>query len=103
MLGDGRCEVYCFDRTTRMCLIRGTMRRRVWINVGDIVLVSLRDFQEGKADIVHKYTPDEARTLKQHGEIPETVGLSATATDLAAAGETGAIAAEDTGFDFEQL
>jgi Translation initiation factor 1A / IF-1 len=41
----------------------------VWINVGDIILVSLRDYQDEKCDIIHKYTPDEARTLKKKGEV----------------------------------
>jgi hypothetical protein len=35
--------------------------RQVWINQGDIVLLSLREFQDGKADIIVKYTADEAR------------------------------------------
>jgi hypothetical protein len=33
----------------------------VWINQGDIVLLSLRDFQDDKADVIVKYTADEAR------------------------------------------
>jgi translation initiation factor 1A len=49
------------------------MRKRVWINVGDIVLVSLREFQDSKADIIWKYTPDEARQLKAYGELPANV------------------------------
>ena len=44
---------------------------KVWIGVGDIVLIGLRDFQDDKADIIMKYTPDEARQLKAYGEIPE--------------------------------
>jgi len=35
------------------------MRKKVWINQGDIVLLSLRDFQDDKADVIVKYTPDE--------------------------------------------
>ena len=33
----------------------------MWINQGDIVLLSLRDFQDDKADVIVKYTADEAR------------------------------------------
>jgi hypothetical protein len=47
------------------------MRKRVWINVGDIVLVGLRDFQDEKADVILKYMADEARNLKTDGELPE--------------------------------
>lgn len=48
----------------------------MWINPGDLVLISLRDFQEGKADIVLKYTPDEGRSLKSLGEISDTVVIN---------------------------
>ncbi len=40
------------------------------------MLISLRDFQEGKADIILKYTPDEARSLKSLGEISDTVVIN---------------------------
>jgi translation initiation factor 1A len=73
MLGNARVEAFCFDGVSRMCQIRGQMRKRVWINVGDIVLVSLREFQDNKADIIWKYTPDEARSLKAYGELPANV------------------------------
>jgi len=36
----------------------------VWINQGDIILLSLREFQDGKADVIVKYTADEARNCK---------------------------------------
>ena len=32
MLGDGRVALMCYDGVARQGLIRGTMRRRVWIN-----------------------------------------------------------------------
>ena len=73
MLGNARVEAFCFDGVSRLCQIRGQMRKRVWINVGDIVLVSLREFQDSKADIIWKYTPDEARSLKAYGELPASV------------------------------
>jgi translation initiation factor 1A len=73
MLGNARVEAFCFDGVSRLCQIRGQMRKRVWINVGDIVLVSLREFQDSKADIIWKYTPDEARSLKAYGELPANV------------------------------
>ena len=82
MLGNGRVECYCYDGKTRLCNIRGKMRKKVffvfplreqqvWISVGDIVLIGLRDFQDDKADIIMKYTADEARLLKGYGEIPD--------------------------------
>ena len=46
MLGNGRCECNCFDGKTRLGHIRGSMRKKVWINKDDIILVSLREFQD---------------------------------------------------------
>ncbi|EZG56350.1 eukaryotic translation initiation factor 1A [Gregarina niphandrodes] len=71
MLGNGRLEAQCVDGAKRLCHIRGKMRKKVWINAGDVVLVSLREYQDEKGDIIHKYNPDEVRTLKQMREIPE--------------------------------
>lgn len=46
--------------------------KQVWINGGDIILLGLRDFQDTKADVILKYTADEARNLKAYGELPES-------------------------------
>lgn len=70
MLGNGHCECKCYDDVVRMGNIRGKLRKRVWISVGDVVLCGLRDFQDEKVDIIHKYTPDEVNNLKTMGEIP---------------------------------
>ena len=48
MLGNGRCECFCYDGVTRLGHIRGKMRKKVWITAGDIVLVGKRDFQDEK-------------------------------------------------------
>lgn len=31
MLGNGRCECYCFDGKNRLAHIRGKMRKKVWV------------------------------------------------------------------------
>lgn len=69
MLGNGRCECKCYDGRTRLGVIRGSMSKRVWISVGDTILVSLREYQDDKADIIHKYTNEEAATLREYGEL----------------------------------
>merc|ERR1719376_502339 len=40
----------CFDGVKRLCHIRGKLRKKVWINKSDIVLLGLRDYQDAKAD-----------------------------------------------------
>merc|ERR1712088_1247075 len=76
MLGNGRLEAICFDGVTRLCHIRGKLRKKVWINQSDIVLVGLREFQDAKADVILKYSADEARNLKSYGEFPESVKIN---------------------------
>lgn len=78
MLGNGRLEAMCFDGSKRLCHIRGKLRKKVWINQGDIILVGLRDYQDAKADVILKYNADEARNLKTYGEIPDSVKVTDT-------------------------
>src|SRR5713226_9648600 len=65
-LGGARFLVFCFDGISRICLVRGKFRnkkllssnestRYFWIQKDDIVLVSLRDFDPKKGDIIFKY------------------------------------------------
>merc|ERR1739841_136235 len=76
MLGNGRLEAMCFDGVKRLCHIRGKLRKKVWINQSDIILVGLRDYQDAKADVILKYNPDEARNLKAYNEIPNTAKIN---------------------------
>jgi translation initiation factor 1A len=78
MLGNGRLEAMCFDGVKRLCHIRGKLRKKVWINQSDIILVGLRDYQDARADVILKYSADEARNLKSYGEFPETVKINET-------------------------
>jgi len=78
MLGGGHLETMCFDNQKRLCKIRGKLRKKVWINLGDIILISLRNFEEGKADVLRKYTADEARSLKAYEELPEHAKINNT-------------------------
>lgn len=64
VLGDMRCSVLCKDGVERICRIRGKFKRRVWISNGDVVLVALRDFEDEKGDIIHKYMPDDIQSLE---------------------------------------
>eukprot|EP00040_Diaphanoeca_grandis_P015984 m.82247 g.82247 ORF g.82247 m.82247 type:complete len:147 (+) comp25499_c0_seq1:187-627(+) len=78
MLGNGRLEARCFDGVVRLCHIRGKLRKKVWINQGDIILIGLREYQDAKADVILKYNSDEARNLKTYGELPESAKINET-------------------------
>ena len=80
MLGNGRLEALCFDGEKRLAHIRGKLRKKVWINQGDIILLSLREYQDEKGDVILKYSADEARSLKAYGELPESAKINETDT-----------------------
>ena len=88
MLGNARLQADCYIKVsdgqfmmeTKVCLIRGSMRKRVWINVGDIILVSLREFDNTKGDVIHKYTNEEASKLIKKKHMP-SVKLDSHSTD----------------------
>ncbi|MDQ1279604.1 MAG: translation initiation factor [Thermoproteota archaeon] len=70
LLGYDRIMVKCADGNTRLCRIRGQMKRRVWIKSGDTVLVAPWDFQADKrGDIVWRYTQSQAEELKSKGYL----------------------------------
>ena len=56
--------------------IRGKMRKRVFVNLGDIVLVTERDFDTSKVDIIEKYQPSQLSYLKSYVDIPPINELS---------------------------
>ena len=70
MLGGGRVRALCSDNVTRISKIRGSHRRRMWIAKHDIILVSLRDFDMEKADILYKYGPTQVSLLRRHQILP---------------------------------
>ena len=70
-LGDKRFECICNDHVTRQCKIRGKFRGRLFVNVHDILLISLREEEDDKADIIQKYSPDEVHELQKMGEFTD--------------------------------
>ncbi|KAF1989103.1 nucleic acid-binding protein [Aulographum hederae CBS 113979] len=96
MLGNGRLRCTCFDGSERLAHIRGKLRKKVWINQGDIILMSLRDYQDEKGDVILKYSADEARSLKAYGELPDNAKINETDT-YGPDGEEGGL-----GFEFDE-
>ena len=75
-LGNGRVYVFYIDNEKGgieiLANIRGSFQRRRganFVSVNNIVLISLRDFQSDKCDIIHVYKPEEMIQLKRLGEI----------------------------------
>jgi translation initiation factor 1A len=70
LLGYDRIMVKCQDGFERLCRIRGKMKRRVWIRVGDIVVVSPWDWQrETRGDLTWRYTKGQAEMMRGKGYL----------------------------------
>lgn len=62
LLGNCRVNLICNSGDEVMGIIRGNMRKfnkRVLIDKGDIVVISKREYQANKVDIVHKISSDK--------------------------------------------
>jgi translation initiation factor 1A len=69
-LGFDRIMVKCQDGHERLCRIRGKMKRRAWIRLGDIVLVSPWDFQSDvRGDICWRYKRNQTEWLISQGYL----------------------------------
>ena len=93
-LGNCRFEVFTTDGKTRMGVVKGKMRKRVWINKDDIVLIGLWEFQDDKCSIIHKYADDEVSKLINKNEIPPNFKISS---------EDSFNEKDDNYFDYSQI
>ena len=82
LLGDRRITVILDDQTEVLAVIPGKFRKRCWMKIGDIIIVSKREFQESKYDVCYKYNEDEVRILAKNNEIPEFFLDNATNTKI---------------------
>lgn len=92
-LGTRQMLVFCNDEKTRICHIRGGLRKRTWIQLGDIVLLSIRELGVGssggvgalvadgsasaeKGDILTRYDPEIYGRLKKEPGINPRIFLT---------------------------
>jgi translation initiation factor 1A len=63
-------NIKCQDGETRICRVRGKMKKRRWVREGDVVLISPWDFQSTKkGDIIFRYTKNQAFLLREQGYL----------------------------------
>jgi initiation factor 1A len=119
VLGGRNNLVYCNDNKIRLCHIRGSIRKDTWISVGDIVLISIRDFRNEeekdciiekkdkyeKGDILCKYERDYYSKLRKEPDFNQKLFLNIeTATEdvLKRVQQNKLMTNEnDEGFDFD--
>lgn len=78
-VGNGFLDVKCFTNNgpvLKRAHIRGSMRKKVWMGPGDIVLVSTRGFSDKTCDILHKYNTTEAKLLQSRKQLPENIEIN---------------------------
>lgn len=100
--GQNQMALRLEDMTPARGIIRGGLRKKQWINAGDIVRVQLREgYEEGTVDIVSKYTADEAKELVRIGEVPSAMVQGTSGKDDAAsrAGATAVRFVQASGTD----
>lgn len=71
-------------------------KKNNWVDIGTVVLVGMREFQDNVADIVHVYTSEEVRQLRRMGELVED-------TERTVDESTEDVVGTDNGFDFDAI
>ena len=92
-LGGRFFEVKCLDNVMRRCKVR---KKRLKIKQYDVVIISLRDFDDKNADVIYCYDSDEVRILQKEGVIPTTDFVNVSFEETTAMDEDG-------GFEFEEI
>lgn len=73
ILGDKRVMVVLVDNQQIIAHIPGKFtKKKIWVNIDSVVLVSRREFENDKMDIIHLYDHDEVKKLVKMDEIPES-------------------------------
>jgi translation initiation factor 1A len=117
LLGNRNVLCFCVDNILRICHICGRMKGRVWIEPGDLVLISLRELSNiietkgvTRGDVIAKYDPEQHGSLRrQYGsdakifmKLETMDGLTLNEVGIDKTNDRSLIAAEhDIGFVFE--
>ena len=78
LLGAARIRVMCEDGISRMGRITGKMKKKMWIREGDLLVLRPWGFQEGKADILFRYSRTQATYLSRRNLLPSSIDVFQT-------------------------
>ena len=68
-VGGSRMLIRCSDGKVRNCKVPGRLRRQLWLRERDYVIVQPWEFDDGKGDIIFKFTPAAIEILKTKGYL----------------------------------
>jgi translation initiation factor 1A len=97
-LGNRNMLTFCNDNRIRLCHIRGSMRKRVWLAIGDLVLISIREFEKDtsesgkeyeRGDIVAKYDETNLSRLRKMPDVNKKLFMQLETADGAVLAEIG--------------
>ena len=70
MLGSDKLRVQCNDGKERIARIPGKLRKRVWIRVGDLLILQpWKVMSDRRADVIWRYTKTQASWLQKKGYL----------------------------------
>ena len=75
LLGAARIRANCEDIVSRMGRITGKMKKKMWIREGDLLILRPWGFQEGKADILFRYSRTQATYLARRNLLPASINI----------------------------
>ena len=75
LLGNSTVSAVFYDNKLKRkrelnCILRASLRKRKqWAKQGSVILISLREFEKSKADVIHVYNEDDTQKLKNKNLI----------------------------------
>ncbi len=75
LLGAARIRVMCEDGVSRMGRITGKLKKKMWIREGDLLIVRPWGFQEGKGDILFRYSRTQSNYLSRRHLLPSALDV----------------------------
>ncbi len=74
MLGSDKLRVECDDGIERIARIPGKLRKKVWIRIGDLILIQpWKEMPNERADVIWRYTPTQASWLQKNNYLKKIV------------------------------
>ena len=75
LLGASKIRVMCEDGVSRVGRIPGKIKKRMWIREGDLLIISIWDFEPSKCDVKFRYTKTQASNLSKRNKIPKNLDI----------------------------
>lgn len=105
-LGGSRISVICSDKIERIGIIPGSFYKKVWLNIGDVLLIQRNPLKDIESFILYKYETSQTHELLKNKKINfVTKDLQADETIIMDTSDNEAQSNNkgDGGFDWDEL